>query len=48
MSNPAYTGRTVGRMFRQLVAEFNQHLGQIQYVQGLQEGITNELNVSQP
>jgi len=48
ISNPAYAGCRIGRMFRQLVAEFNQHLGQIQYVRGLQEGLTNELNVTNP
>ena len=47
LSNPAYVGCTIGRMFRQLVAEFNQHLGQIQYVRGLQKGMSNELNVHQ-
>ena len=45
---PAYEGATISRMFRQLVAEFNQHLGQIQYIRGLQKGISNELNVHQP
>ena len=30
---------TVGRMFRQLIGEENQHLGQIAYVRGLQRGL---------
>jgi hypothetical protein len=46
LSNPAFAGCTIGRMFRQLVAEFNQHLGQIQYIRGLQYGIANNLNSS--
>lgn len=30
---------TIGRMFRQLVGEENQHLGQIAYLRGLQRGL---------
>ncbi len=30
---------TIGRMFRQLIGEYNQHLGQIGYVRGLQRGL---------
>lgn len=30
---------TIGRMFRQLIGEENQHLGQIAYLRGLQRGL---------
>lgn len=30
---------TIARMFRQLIGEMNQHLGQIAYVRGLQRGL---------
>ncbi len=30
---------TIGRMFRQLIGEYNQHLGQISYLRGLQRGL---------
>jgi hypothetical protein len=46
ISMPAFAGCTLGRMFRQLVAEFNQHLGQIQYVRGLQKGLDDTLNAA--
>ena len=29
---------TIGRMFRQLIGEYNQHLGQMAYLRGLQRG----------
>ena len=32
---------TIGRYFRQLISEENQHLGQISYIRGLQRGINN-------
>jgi uncharacterized damage-inducible protein DinB len=30
---------TIGRMFRQLIGEDNQHLGQVSYIRGLQRGL---------
>jgi uncharacterized damage-inducible protein DinB len=30
---------TIGRMFRQLIGEENQHLGQVAYLRGLQRGL---------
>ncbi len=30
---------TIGRMFRQLIGEYNQHLGQVGYLRGLQRGL---------
>jgi hypothetical protein len=30
---------TIARMFRQLIGEENQHLGQMAYVRGLQRGL---------
>ncbi|PON17798.1 hypothetical protein C2W62_11315 [Candidatus Entotheonella serta] len=30
---------TIGRMFRQLIGEYNQHLGQVSYLRGLQRGL---------
>jgi uncharacterized damage-inducible protein DinB len=30
---------TIGRMFRQLIGEYNQHLGQVSYIRGLQRGL---------
>ena len=30
---------TIGRMFRQLIGEYNQHLGQVGYLRGMQRGL---------
>jgi hypothetical protein len=48
LSGKAFEGCTIGRMFRQIVAEFNQHLGQVQYLRGLQRGINNVQNTPLP
>ncbi len=32
-------GWSIGRMFRQTIAEYNQHLGQISYLRGMQRGL---------
>ena len=34
-----FRGWSIGRMFRQLLAELNQHLGQVSYIRGLQRGL---------
>ena len=34
-----FQGCTIGRMFRQLIGEEDQHLGQISFVRGLQRGL---------
>jgi hypothetical protein len=34
-----FEGCTIGRMFRQLIGELNQHLGQVAYLRGLQRGL---------
>ncbi len=48
LSSKPFEGCTIGRMFRQIVAEFNQHLGQIQYLRGLQRGINSFPNTPLP
>jgi len=48
LTRKIYEGCTIGRMFRQLVGEFNQHLGQIQYVRGLQKGLNQVENAPLP
>ncbi len=30
---------SIGRMFRQTLAEYNQHLGQVSYIRGIQRGL---------
>ncbi len=30
---------SIGRMFRQTLAEYNQHLGQVSYIRGMQRGL---------
>jgi hypothetical protein len=30
---------TIGRMFRQLIGEYHQHLGQVGYLRGMQRGL---------
>ena len=30
---------SIGRMFRQTLAEYNQHLGQVSYLRGMQRGL---------
>ena len=30
---------SIGRMFRQVIAELNQHLGQVSYIRGMQRGL---------
>ena len=32
---------SIGRMFRQTLAEYNQHLGQVSYIRGIQRGLDN-------
>ena len=34
-----FRGWSIGRMFRQLLAELNQHLGQVSYIRGMQRGL---------
>ncbi len=36
-----FEGCTIGRMFRQLIGEENQHLGQVAYLRGLQRGLNS-------
>ena len=34
-----FKGWSIGRMFRQVLAELNQHLGQVSYLRGMQRGL---------
>ena len=39
---------SVGRMLRQVISEINQHLGQVQYLRGVQRGLDPNTSFNRP